>query len=179
MDAKEIERRISRVKDEIQKEVTDRLPRKVGVVAANHFKQNFRDGGFTDGGVKQWKRTKRQDGNTTDAKYSPLTSRRNHLMRSIQSETSPGQVTISNPVPYAAVHNEGGTINTHPTITKRMRRMAWAKVYALSGVKGKGKLPKTYLLELRCGRLSHSRKRQSLISQHAFHDVSSLVIAVS
>ena len=35
MDAKEIERRISRVKDEIQKEVTDRLPRKVGVVAAN------------------------------------------------------------------------------------------------------------------------------------------------
>lgn len=142
MDAKEIERRISRVKDEIQKEVTDRLPRKVGVVAANHFKQNFRDGGFTDGGVKQWKRTKRQDGNTTDAKYSPLTSRRNHLMRSIQSETSPGQVTISNPVPYAAVHNEGGTINTHPTITKRMRRMAWAKVYALSGVKGKGKLPK-------------------------------------
>ena len=130
MDAKEIERRISRVKDEIQKEVTDRLPRKVGVVAANHFKQNFR------------KRTKRQDGNTTDAKYSPLTSRRNYLMRSIQSETSPGQVTISNPVPYAAVHNEGGTINTHPTITKRMRRMAWAKVYALSGVKGKGKLPK-------------------------------------
>lgn len=48
MDAKEIERRISRVKDEIQKEVTDRLPRKVGVVAANLFKQNFRDGGFTD-----------------------------------------------------------------------------------------------------------------------------------
>lgn len=77
MDAKEIERRISRVKDEIQKEVTDRLPRKVGVVAANHFKQNFRDGGFTDGGVHQWKRTKRQDGNTTDAKYSPLTSAKN------------------------------------------------------------------------------------------------------
>ena len=142
MDAKEIERRISRVKDEIQKEVTDRLPRKVGVVAANHFKQNFRDGGFTDGGVKQWKRTKRQDGNTKDAKYSPLTSRRNHLMRSIESEPSPGQVTISNPVPYAAVHNEGSTINTHPTITKKMRRMAWAKVYALSGVKGKGKHPK-------------------------------------
>ena len=45
MDAKEIERRISRVKDEIQKEVTDRLPRKVGVVASRMEE-------FTNGNVR-------------------------------------------------------------------------------------------------------------------------------
>ena len=45
MDAENIEKIVKRAKDDIMKEVSDRLPRKVGVVAVNHFKQNFRDGG--------------------------------------------------------------------------------------------------------------------------------------
>ena len=54
MDAKEIERRISRVKDEIQKEVTDRLPRKVGVVASNRTFEMVasRMEEFTNGNVR-------------------------------------------------------------------------------------------------------------------------------
>lgn len=142
MTPKEIEKRIIRAKEDIQKEVTDRLPRKVGVVAVNHFKQNFRDGGWLDGGLHPWKRTRRQDGNTPDAKYGPLTSRRDHLMRSIQARTAPGEVSIENPVPYAAIHNEGGDITSQPTITDKMRKYAWRMVYSLAGVKGKGKLPK-------------------------------------
>lgn len=142
MTPKEIEKRIIRAKEDIQKEVTDRLPRKVGVMAVNHFKQNFRDGGWLDGGLHTWKRTRRQDGNTPDAKYGPLTSRRDHLMRSIQARTAPGEVSIENPVPYATIHNEGGDITSHPTITDKMRKYAWRMVYSLAGVKGKGKLPK-------------------------------------
>ncbi len=142
MTPKEIEKRIIRAKEDIQKEVTDLLPRKVGVVAVNHFKQNFRDGGWLDDGLHPWKRTRRQDGNTPDAKYGPLTSRRDHLMRSIQARMAPGEVSIENPVPYAAIHNEGGDITSHPTITGKMRKYAWRMVYALAGVKGKGKLPK-------------------------------------
>lgn len=141
-DASELERKVERLKQEIEREVYDRLPRKVGIVAVNHFKQNFREGGFVDGGVKLWKRTRRQDGGGTDAKYSPLTSRRDHLMRSIQAEPGRGEVTITNPVEYAAIHNEGGTVETSPTVTPKMRKMAWRKCYALAGVKGKGKLPK-------------------------------------
>lgn len=57
MDAKEIQKRIVRLKDDIEREVRDRLPRKVGIVAVNHFKQHFREGGFVDEGVKPWKRT--------------------------------------------------------------------------------------------------------------------------
>lgn len=142
MDAKEIQKRIVRLKDDIEREVRDRLPRKVGIVAVNHFKQNFRDAGWRDDGLHPWKPTHRQKEGGPDAKYTPLTSRRDHLMRSIQYSSQPGQVTITNPVPYAAIHNNGGTLNTHPSVTKRMRRFAWAKVYALAGVKGKGKLPK-------------------------------------
>lgn len=140
MDAKEIQKRIVRLKDDIEREVRDRLPRKVGIVAVNHFKQNFRDAGWRDDGLHPWKTTQRQREGGPDAKYTPLTSRRDHLMRSIQYSSQPGQVTVTNPVPYAAIHNNGGTLNTHPSVTKRMRRFAWAKVYALAGVKGK--LPK-------------------------------------
>lgn len=56
-DASELERKVERLKKEIEREVYDRLPRKVGIVAVNHFKQHFREGGFVDGGVKPWKRT--------------------------------------------------------------------------------------------------------------------------
>ena len=133
MDARDIEKLVAKAKDDIIKEVHDRLPRKVGVVAVNHFKQNFRDGGWLDNGLHPWKRTRRQDSNSPDAKYSPLTSRRNHMMRSIHASTSPRQVTIEDPVPYAAIHNDGGTAN--PTVTPKMRRFAWAMYYKVSGKK--------------------------------------------
>lgn len=142
MDAREIQRRILQAKDDIQREVSDRLPRKVGITAVNHFRQNFRDAGWRDNGLHPWKRTLRQQGKGADAKYSPLTSRRDHLMRSIQYDTRPGEVVISDPVPYAAIHNEGGDIHTQPSVTKRMRRFAWAMAYSIAGAKGKGKLPK-------------------------------------
>lgn len=134
MDAKEIEKHILRAKKAIEREVNDRLPRKVGIIAKNHFTQNFREGGFVDNGVRRWQRTRRQDDPTNpDSKYSPLTSRQNHLMRSIEARPGHGEVAVVNEVPYAKLHNEGGTITTTPTITPQMRRFAWAKVYALAG----------------------------------------------
>ena len=107
MDAKEIQMRIERVKTDIEKEVRDRLPRKVGITAVNHFRQNFRDAGWRDNGLHPWKKTLRQQGGSPDAKYTPLTSRRDHLMRSLQYEqTAPGEVTVTAPVPYAASRKE-------------------------------------------------------------------------
>ncbi|MBQ3804881.1 MAG: phage virion morphogenesis protein [Prevotella sp.] len=129
----DLTRRISALKREIDCEVRDRLPRKVAIVAKNHFTQNFRDGGFTNGGLHPWQRTRRQQQGGPDSQYGPLTSRRNHLMRSIQTTTAPGRVTVENPVPYAAIHNDGGDVTTHPTVTARMRRFAWHMVYSLSG----------------------------------------------
>ena len=121
MDARDIEKLVAKAKDDIIKEVHDRLPRKVGVTAVNHFKQNFRDGGWLDNGLHPWKRTRRQDSNSPDAKYVPLTSRRNHMMRSIQASTSPGQVTIEDPVPYAAIHNDGVDICSYKEKSWQLR----------------------------------------------------------
>ena len=121
MDARDIEKLVAKAKDDIIKEVHDRLPRKVGITAVNHFKQNFRDDGWLDNGLHPWKRTRRQDSNSPDAKYVPLTSRRNHMMRSIQASTSPGQVTIEDPVPYAAIHNSGGDICSYKEKSWQLR----------------------------------------------------------
>lgn len=140
--AKELQRKVERLKMKIEREVYDKLPRKVGKVAVNHFKQNFREGGFVDGGVQPWKRTRRQDDPThLNRKYTPLTSRDDHLMRSVQAEPGRGEVTITNPVEYAAIHNEGGNVETNPTVTPKMRKMAWRKVYSLAGVRKGEKLP--------------------------------------
>ena len=167
MDANDIEKLVKKAKDDILKEVNDRLPRKVGVIAVNHFKQNFRDGGWLDNGLHPWKRTRRQDSKSPDAKYRPLTSRRNHMMRSIQASTSPGQVTIQDPVLYAAIHNDGGDITTHPTVTDRMRKYAWHMVYSLAGIKGKGKLPKELPAEAdKWKGLALTRKRNVTVHAH-------------
>ncbi len=101
---KTIEKLVEKAKDDIMREVNDRLPRKVGVIAVNHFKQNFRDGGWLDDGLHPWKRTLRQKQGGPDAKYGPLTSRRNHLMSSIQS----------NPWCRRGHHREPRAIRLHP-----------------------------------------------------------------
>lgn len=168
MDANEIQRRIERVKTDIEREVRDRLPRKAGITAVNHFRQNFRDAGWRDNGLHPWKKTRRQQEGSPDAKYPPLTSRRDHLMRSIQYEkTAPGEVTVTDPVPYAAIHNEGGTLNTHPAVTPKMRSFAWARAYSLSRVKGKGRLPKELPPEAAKWRaLALTRKSRLNITAH-------------
>ena len=158
MDAKDIQKRITRLKDDIEREVRDRLPRKVGVVAVNHFKQNFRDAGWRDDGLHPWKTTRRQKEGGPDAKYTPLTSRRDHLMRSIQYESQPGQVTVSNPVPYAAIHNEGGTVNTHPSVTKHMHGLRSMRSLAS---RARVSSPSSCLQRLPNGGRSHSQKNLS------------------
>jgi phage gpG-like protein len=142
MDARNINNIVEKLQDQVVKEITNNLPRKVGVVAVNQAKNNFRESGYLDNGIHKWKQTKRQQGKGTNARYGPLTSSRNHLMSSVQAKPSIGQVIIENPVPYASIHNNGGNITTHPTITPKMRKYAWHMVYSLAGIKGNGKLPK-------------------------------------
>ena len=59
-------------------------------------------------------------------------------MRSIDAVAMPGAVMVTNPRPYAAIHNEGGNIG----ITPKMRRYAWHMVYSLAKVKKGDKMPK-------------------------------------
>jgi len=115
-----------------------RMPVIAGQAAKSHFQDNFRKSGFVDNGLKPWMPAKRLSGSGKGAasNYKTLTSGRNHLFGSIKYIPGDAAVTIRNDVEYAAIHNEGGRVNTHPTVTPKMKKFAWAKYYeALGGRK--------------------------------------------
>ena len=120
MNAEEIRVSIENVESEIKKQIMDDMPRLIGNAVVNMVNQNFRDAGWRDGGLKPWKKTKRQMGKGKGSQYLPLHSSREHLSRSTQyKKTGPGEVTISNPVPYASVHNDGFEGNVNVKAHKR------------------------------------------------------------
>ncbi|MFR9546129.1 MAG: hypothetical protein SNJ29_11200 [Rikenellaceae bacterium] len=112
------------------------LPAAVGALAKRHFQDNFRKGGFVNGGFKTWQRSKRQSGKGTDAGYTPLLSRQRNLFKGVTYTKSDNRVKIHNNVPYAPTHNWGETV--HPNVTPKMRRFAWAKFYEATGAPPKG-----------------------------------------
>ena len=117
-----------------------RWPTRVGEMAISHFKKNFRDAGWNDGGLHPWKRTRRQEMGGKGAYYdnTPLLSGRDNLYGGFTYNIEPGRVVISNNVEYARIHNEGGSV-TH-RITPRMRKYAWAKFFEETGIE-KGDSP--------------------------------------
>ena len=78
MNAKQIADIIARAPKQVERAMRDEIPRKAAIIAKNHFRQNFRDSGFTDDGLHAWKKTRRQEAGSP---YKPLTSERNHLCR--------------------------------------------------------------------------------------------------
>lgn len=138
MDIKDYIELIKSQRKEIDQLMRRQLPVKIGRMAKDHFQENFRKGGFVNNGLQQWPKTKRQLSGTSSAaaQYGPLLSGRNHLFSSMKYTPSDYRVKVANEVPYAAIHNEGGTVN--PTVTPEMRRFAWAMFYKSSGKK-KGK----------------------------------------
>ena len=125
--------RIQAQRQAIQDAVNRRLPVKIGRRATDHVKENFRLGGYVDGGLHPWPETRRQQSGGQDSQYGPLMSRREKLRRSITYVPGEAQVTVGTTVPYAATHNEGATITTHPRVTANMRRFAWAKFFEAGG----------------------------------------------
>ncbi|MBQ4393279.1 MAG: phage virion morphogenesis protein [Prevotella sp.] len=122
-----------------QKEIRDaihrRLPVKIGRMATDHFQENFRRGGFVDGGLHPWPVTRRQQagGKSANSQYGPLMSARKNLYGSIRYVPGDAQVTVGTSVPYAAVHNQGATITAHPRVTPKMRKFAWRQFFAAGG----------------------------------------------
>lgn len=133
MDIKEYSKLIKAKRKELDNLMRRRMPVITGRMAKDHFQDNFRQGGFVNGGLHPWPKTRRQQSGGKDAasNYGPLFSRRNHLFRSIKYMPSDYRVTVANELVYAPIHNWGGTVSV--SVTDRMRRFAWAKFYKASG----------------------------------------------
>ncbi|MDE6860357.1 MAG: phage virion morphogenesis protein [Duncaniella sp.] len=111
-----------------------RMPAIAGRMAVDHFRDNFRRGGFVDTTLERWIPAKRLSSGGSDAasNYGTLLSRRSHLFRSIRSSAKASRAVVGTRVPYASVHNEGGTLS--PAVTPRMRRYAWYRYYKAAGI---------------------------------------------
>ena len=139
MDMKSFIRLVERKQKELDGLMRRRMPVIAGRVAKDHFQDNFRRGGFVNGGLHPWPKSKRLSSGGTGAasRYGTLLSGRNYLFGSIKYVPSDYRVVISNEVPYAALHNRGGTVDV--PVTDRMRRYAWARFYRASGKARKGR----------------------------------------
>jgi phage gpG-like protein len=90
------------------KQTVTRLPRLLGATAVEYVHGNFRAQGFVDKGTDKWKPRKRTDtGRAILVKSGAL--RRDIRVRG----TGPNYVIVGTSLPYASIHNEGGTI-AHP-----------------------------------------------------------------
>lgn len=133
MDIKEYSKRIKAQRKELDNLMKRRMPVIAGRMAKDHFQDNFRQGGFVDGGLHSWQKANRLSTGRKDAagRYGTLLSGRNHLFSSIKYMPGEYRVRVANELVYAPVHNWGGEV--HPTVTPQMRRFAWAKYYQASG----------------------------------------------
>lgn len=117
----------------LEKFLRREMPVIAGRMAQDHFQNNFRLGGFVNGGMHPWPKAKRLSSGGTGAasNYGTLLSERKVLFKSIKYIPSDYRVKISNDVIYAPIHNWGGSVSV--TVTDRMRRFAWAKYRETSG----------------------------------------------
>lgn len=137
MDIKDFAARVARKRRELDAMMRRRMPVIAGRMAKDHFQDNFRRGGFVNGGLHPWPEAKRLSlgGEDAASRYGTLLSGRNHLYNSIRYVPSDYRVRVYNEVAYAPVHNWGGTVSV--TVTDRMKRFAWARFYQASGKTGK------------------------------------------
>ena len=114
-----------RMTDDLQRRI-NRLVRRtlddIRVEAADEFDRNFeREAFFTE----KWARRK-----FNDDRSRGLLVRTGNLRRSITAEvTDRDSVVFSSTLPYARIHNEGGTI----TVTRKMKAYFWWRYRTLTG----------------------------------------------
>lgn len=115
------------------------------VELADEFDRNFERGSFF--GTQKWPRS------TRPGAKSPLVDS-GALRRSIRGRVAGNSVSFSSSLPYASIHNEGGTL----TVTTRMKRYFWAKY-----IESAGKITRT-----RTGKASRSKRNARLSEKAAF-----------
>jgi phage gpG-like protein len=135
MNVLEFSRLIAAKRKELDAAMRRKLPIKVGAMAKGFYQDSFHNQGFTNGGLKPWKKTRRQlsGGTSASSNYGALLSGRNHLYSSVKYIPSNYRVVVRNDLKYAPVHNWGGTLR--PTVTPKMRKFAWAQFFRQAGIK--------------------------------------------
>lgn len=143
-----------------------KLPDEIAAVAVNFSKERFRDQAWLDETKHPWKPRKRprKGGKKRSQTLLVDTVRLKKSIRRIS--VSPHRVIIGTDVPYASIHNYGGTItgtfNVRAHTVKAHRRRAYTRTRAGRTERIKAQTVKFHPVA------SHSRKVNTRIPQRQF-----------
>ena len=110
-----------------------KAPRACAQLAVNHFERNFELGGFVDDRLERWPKRRMAEVGGKRGLLIGSTRALSHSLRVLA--TSPSGFTVGTNVPYAAIHNNGGTIK----VTAKMRGFFWFKCREAQGARAKKK----------------------------------------
>jgi phage gpG-like protein len=91
-----------------------KLPAEVATIAVNFSKDRFREQAWLDETKENWKPRKRQRKGKGSQTLLVKTGRLKRSVRKISATED--RIIIGTDVPYAQIHNEGGTISTTATV---------------------------------------------------------------
>ncbi len=122
------------------KNILNRAPEAIGVIAVNHFKQNFERQGFVDDVKTPWQARKKDKGKDKGRAILRKSGRLANSLRVTRANTE--EVAIGTDVPYARIHNEGGEIKqaarSELFIRNRYKRGVKKGKFAKGKKKGRG-----------------------------------------
>jgi phage gpG-like protein len=105
--------------ERLAKALAVQAPKVIGAAAERHFKQSFVNQGFTDSALVKWPKTK-------NGKANRVLKKTGLLMNSIRvdrADLNVIRIVAGGPqVPYARIHNEGGTIEGTANVRAHQRR---------------------------------------------------------
>lgn len=129
----------------MSEELLKGLPQQVADKALAHFNESFVKQGFTDNSFIAW--PKRLDDLTFGLNH-PILHKAGALQGSLMIRSATMQrveVSAGDGLPYAAIHNNGGTIKI--TITDKMRRFFWFVYISLTKHYANGGNPPEHILK--------------------------------
>lgn len=131
-DFKDINTKIAKIKTYLGRSIFE----VIGTESVKHFRESFRNQGFTDNNLSKWPDVKRRDPNSSwyGFKYGnkrnfsdaatrrPILSDTKELEESInyRVNTSARKVIVSSDKIYAKIHNEGGTVRVFGKASAKM-----------------------------------------------------------
>ena len=106
MQIQDFSHHIKGLEEELQRQLSRDLPKKIGNLAVRMFKENFQKESFFG---RAWQEVKRriQGAKGAAGKRKILTGPTGNLGRSIQFIPRDGSVTVESDQPYSSAHNEG------------------------------------------------------------------------
>lgn len=119
----------------LRSDLATKLPKKLGQAAETHFRNSFKRQGFTDKALVKWP-ARAKPPMTRRGKAKPHTILYNHgllrnSVRLVRHTWNDIQVVAGGQhVPYARIHNEGGTITKTVSVRAFDRRAHMAKTKA-------------------------------------------------